>query len=168
MVNHGLGTAALFLIAGFLIKRRGTALISEMGGIEKVAPVLAGLFLVAGLATLGLPGLSPFVSEFLVLVSAFDYAWYAGAIAVTGIVLAAIYVLWMYQRIMTGPTPACSMSRSTVGLLTSSSGCGKKPKNTSASINGTTATSSRRFRSVTFSASAGVGPVMIRWYIHRT
>ena len=79
-------------------------LISEMGGLEKATPVLAGLFLVAGLATLGLPGLSPFVSEFLVLVSAFDYAWYAGAIAVTGIVLAAIYVLWMYQRTMTGPT----------------------------------------------------------------
>lgn len=105
MVNHGLGTAALFLLAGFLMKRSGTSLISEMSGIEKVAPVLAGLFLVAGLATLGLPGLSPFVSEFLVLVSAFDYAWYVGAVAVTGVVLAAIYVLWMYQRVMTGPTP---------------------------------------------------------------
>jgi NADH-quinone oxidoreductase subunit M len=77
-----------------------------MSGLEKVTPVLAGLFLVAGLATLGLPGLSPFVSEFLVLMSAFDYAWYVGAVAVTGIVLAAIYVLWMYQRVMTGPMPA--------------------------------------------------------------
>jgi NADH-quinone oxidoreductase subunit M len=105
MVNHGIGTAALFLIAGYVIHRRGTSLISEMGGLEKVTPVLAGLFLVAGLATLGLPGLSPFVSEFLVLLSAFDYAWWAGAIAVTGIVLAAVYVLWMYQRSMTGPTP---------------------------------------------------------------
>ena len=106
MVNHGLGTAALFLIAGYLIKRRGTSLISEMGGIEKATPILAGLLLVAGLATLGLPGLSPFVSEFLVLLAAFDYAWWVGALAVSGIVLAAIYVLWMYQRIMTGPTPA--------------------------------------------------------------
>lgn len=105
MVNHGLGTAVLFLVAGYLLQRRGTTLISQMGGIEKVTPVLAGLFLVAGLATLGLPGLSPFVSEFLVLASAFDYAWYVGAIAVTGIVLAAIYVLWLYQRTMTGPTP---------------------------------------------------------------
>ncbi|MGA8847683.1 MAG: NADH-quinone oxidoreductase subunit M [Nocardioides sp.] len=105
MVNHGLGTAALFLIAGYLIKRRGTSLISEMGGIEKAAPILAGLLLIAGLATLGLPGLSPFISEFLVLLAAFDYAWWVGAFAVTGIVLAAIYVLWMYQRIMTGPTP---------------------------------------------------------------
>ncbi|KAA1428372.1 NADH-quinone oxidoreductase subunit M [Nocardioides antri] len=105
MVNHGIGTAALFLIAGYILHRRGTTLISEMGGLEKATPVLAGLFLVAGLATLGLPGLSPFVSEFLVLVSAFDYAWWVGAIAVTGIVLAAIYVLWMYERTMTGRTP---------------------------------------------------------------
>ncbi len=105
MVNHGIGTAALFLVAGYLVKRRGTTLISEMGGLEKATPVLAGLTLVAGLATLGLPGLSPFVSEFLVLLSAFDYAWWVGAFAVTGIVLAAIYVLWMYQRIFTGPGP---------------------------------------------------------------
>ncbi|WP_122816256.1 NADH-quinone oxidoreductase subunit M [Nocardioides pantholopis] len=103
MVNHGLGTAALFLVAGYLIRRRGTTLISEMGGIEKATPLLAGLFLVAGLATLSLPGLSPFISEFLVIIAAFDYHWFVGAVAVTGIVLAAIYVLWTYQRIMTGP-----------------------------------------------------------------
>ncbi|MCW2814694.1 MAG: ndhD [Nocardioides sp.] len=103
MVNHGIGTAALFLVAGYVIRRRGTTLISRMGGLEKATPVLAGLMLVAGLATLGLPGLSPFVSEFLVLLAAFDYAWWVGAFAVTGIVLAAIYVLWMYQRIFTGP-----------------------------------------------------------------
>ena len=104
MVNHGLGTAALFLVAGYLVSRRGTASIRELGGQEKVTPVLAGLLLVAGLATLGLPGLSPFISEFLVIIAAFQYAWYVGAVAVTGIVLAAIYVLWMYQRTMTGPS----------------------------------------------------------------
>lgn len=104
MVNHGLATAGLFLVAGYLIRRRGSALISDMGGVEKVAPVLSGLFLVSGLATLGLPGLSPFVSEFLVLVAAFDHAWWAGAVAVTAIVLAAVYVLLPYQRMMTGPT----------------------------------------------------------------
>ena len=103
MFNHGLSTAALFLIAGYLIHRRGTPLISAQGGVEKVAPVLAGTFLVAGLATLGLPGLSPFISEFLVLVGGFSHAWWVGAIAVSGIVLAAIYVLLMYQRTMTGP-----------------------------------------------------------------
>lgn len=104
MVNHGVGTALLFLVAGYLVRRRGTASIAAMGGVEKVAPVLAGLFLVAGLAACGLPGLSTFVSEFLVIMSAFDHAWWAGAVAVVGIVLAAIYALWAYQRTMTGPT----------------------------------------------------------------
>ncbi len=103
MVNHGLATAALFLIAGAIVRRRGSALISDLGGVEKVAPVLAGAFLIAGLAACGLPGLSPFVSEMLVLISAFDYAWWAGAVAVSAIVLAAVYILWMYQRTMTGP-----------------------------------------------------------------
>ncbi len=106
MVNHGIGTAALFLLAGFLIKRSGTSRISQMRGVERTAPVLAGLFLVAGLATLGLPGLSQFVAEILVLISAFDHAWWAGAIAVTGIVLAAVYVLWAYQR--SSPVPTSS------------------------------------------------------------
>jgi NADH-quinone oxidoreductase subunit M len=105
MVNHGIATAALFLIAGFVIKRRGTTLISRMGGLEKVTPVSAGLFLVAALATAGLPGLSQFVSEILVLISAFDYRWYVGAVAVTGIVLAAVYMLWAYQKMFTGPNP---------------------------------------------------------------
>ena len=103
MVNHGVGTAALFLIAGYLIRRKGTSLISEITGVESKAPVLAGLFLIAGLATLGLPGLSQFVSEILVMIAAFDYHWWVGAVAVTGIVLAAVYVLWLYQRTMTGP-----------------------------------------------------------------
>lgn len=103
MVNHGVGTAALFLIAGYLIRRKGTSLISEITGVESRAPILAGLFLIAGLATLGLPGLSQFVSEILVMIAAFDYHWWVGAVAVTGIVLAAVYVLWLYQRTMTGP-----------------------------------------------------------------
>jgi NADH-quinone oxidoreductase subunit M len=104
MFNHGMSTAALFLVAGFLIRRRGSALISDFGGVEKVAPVLAGTLLVAGLSSLSLPGLSPFVSEFLVLLGAFSYGWYWGAAAVIGIVLAALYILLMYQRTMTGPT----------------------------------------------------------------
>ena len=104
MFNHGLSTAALFLVTGFLISRRGSALISDFGGVEKVAPVLAGVFLVAGLSSLSLPGLSPFVSEFLVIVGAFSHSEVAAAFAVSGIVLAAIYILLMYQRTMTGPT----------------------------------------------------------------
>jgi NADH-quinone oxidoreductase subunit M len=104
MVNHGFATGALFLLAGFLIVRRGSDKISDYGGVQKVAPVLAGLFLVSGLAGLSLPGLSTFVSEFLVLVGTFSRYKVAGSFAVAGIVLAAIYILWMYQRTMTGPT----------------------------------------------------------------
>jgi NADH-quinone oxidoreductase subunit M len=103
MFNHGLSTAALFLVTGFLISRRGSALIADFGGVEKVAPVLAGLFLVSGLSSLSLPGLSPFVSEMMVLVGAFVHSPWAAAFAVPAIVLAAIYILWMYQRTMTGP-----------------------------------------------------------------
>jgi NADH-quinone oxidoreductase subunit M len=103
MVNHGIATAALLLIAGFLITRRGSTLISDYGGVQKAAPVLAGTFLVAGLATLSLPGLAPFVSEFMVLVGTFSRYPVAGVAAATGIVLAALYVLVLYQRTMTGP-----------------------------------------------------------------
>lgn len=120
MVNHGIATAALFLVAGYLVQRRGTASIKAMGGgIEKSAPVLAGAFLIAGLAACGLPGLSPFVSEMLVLIAAFQHAWWVGAIAVTAIVLAAIYVLWLYQRTMTGPdvVEIADLDRREVGTL---------------------------------------------------
>ena len=103
MVNHGIATALMFLVAGFLIHRTGTASIREMGGVEKTAPVLAGFFLVAGLAACGLPGLSPFVSELMVIIAAFDHHWLVGSVAVLAIVLAAFYALWMYQRTMTGP-----------------------------------------------------------------
>jgi len=103
MFNHGLSTAALFLVTGFLIRRRGSQLISDFGGVEKVAPVLAGIFLVAGLSSLSLPGLSPFISEFLVLVGTFAYNWWFAVFATLGIVLAALYILLMYQRTMTGP-----------------------------------------------------------------
>ncbi|MFJ3091986.1 NADH-quinone oxidoreductase subunit M [Streptomyces hydrogenans] len=103
MVNHGISTAALMLVAGFLISRRGSRLMGDYGGVQKVAPVLAGTFLVGGLATLSLPGLAPFVSEFLVLVGTFARYPVAGVVATTGIVLAALYVLVLYQRTMTGP-----------------------------------------------------------------
>ncbi|MFJ9028302.1 NADH-quinone oxidoreductase subunit M [Streptomyces sp. NPDC102274] len=106
MVNHGISTAALMLVAGFLITRRGSRLIADYGGVQKVAPVLAGTFLIGGLATLSLPGLSPFVSEFLVLVGTFSRYPVIGIIATIGIVLAALYVLVLYQRTMTGPVKA--------------------------------------------------------------
>ncbi|WP_457030679.1 NADH-quinone oxidoreductase subunit M [Kitasatospora sp. P5_F3] len=103
MVNHGISTAAWMLVAGFLISRRGSRLISDFGGVQKVAPVLAGTFLIGGLATLSLPGLAPFVSEFLVLVGTFSKYPVIGIIATLGIVLAALYALLLYQRTMTGP-----------------------------------------------------------------
>ncbi|MFD8029639.1 NADH-quinone oxidoreductase subunit M [Streptomyces sp. NPDC059717] len=103
MVNHGISTAALMLVAGFLISRRGSRLIADYGGVQKVAPVLAGTFLIGGLATLSLPGLAPFVSEFLVLVGTFARHPVIGIIATFGIVLAALYTLVLYQRTMTGP-----------------------------------------------------------------
>ncbi|MDH2426823.1 NADH-quinone oxidoreductase subunit M [Sphaerisporangium sp. TRM90804] len=104
MVNHGFSTGALFLLAGFLIHRRGSQYIADYGGVQKVAPVLAGTFLVAGLSSLSLPGLSTFVSEFLVLVGTFERYAVPAIIALSGMVLAAVYVLWMYQRMMGGPT----------------------------------------------------------------
>jgi NADH-quinone oxidoreductase subunit M len=103
MLNHGISTAAVFLIAGFLISRRGTRSIAAYGGVQKVAPVLAGTFLVAGLATLSLPGLAPFISEFLVLIGAYTRYWLAAAFGVTALVLSSMYILWLYQRVMTGP-----------------------------------------------------------------
>ncbi|GAB2585960.1 NADH-quinone oxidoreductase subunit M [Microlunatus antarcticus] len=103
MLNHGLSTAALFLVAGYLVKRRGSADIADFGGVQKVAPVAAGLLLFAGLSTLSLPGLSSFVSEFMVLAGTFGkHPVYAG-VATLAIVLAALYILVTYQRTMTGP-----------------------------------------------------------------
>jgi NADH-quinone oxidoreductase subunit M len=103
MVNHGFSTAGLFIVAGFLASRRGSKLIGDYGGVQRVAPLLAGLFLVLGLATLALPGLSTFVSEFLVLVGTFTRYPAFGVLGTLGIVLAAIYVLLWYQRVAHGP-----------------------------------------------------------------
>lgn len=105
MVNHGFATAALFLTAGMLIVRNGSQQIDDYGGWQRVTPVLAGVFLIAGLATLSLPGLSTFVSEFLVISGTWSRHPVAAAFAVWGVVLAAIYILLMYKRIMTGPPP---------------------------------------------------------------
>ncbi len=105
MINHGFSTAALFLIAGMLIARRGSRRIDAYGGWQRITPVLAGTFLIAGLSALALPGLSSFVSEFLVITGTFQRYPVAGAISALGIVLAALYVLLMYKRVMTGPAP---------------------------------------------------------------
>jgi NADH-quinone oxidoreductase subunit M len=107
MVNHGLATGLLFLVVGMFIARRGSALIGDYGGAGKFVPVLAGVLLFAGLASLSMPGTAPFVSEFLVLVGTFTVNHAVAVIATTGIILAAGYVLWMIQRTTQGtPNPA--------------------------------------------------------------
>jgi NADH-quinone oxidoreductase subunit M len=103
MVNHGFSTGALFLVVGFMASRRGSRMVDDFGGVAKVAPWLGAAVLVAGLSALALPGLSTFVSEFLVLLGTFTtHRWFA-VVATFGIVLAAVYVLWMVQRTIHGP-----------------------------------------------------------------
>ena len=103
MVNHGFSTAALFLVVGMLVARRGSAGVYDFGGVQKVAPVLTGAFLLAGLSSLALPGMSSFVSEFLVLAGTWSAVPWIAAVAALGMVLSAVYILLAYQRTMTGP-----------------------------------------------------------------
>jgi len=104
MVNHGFSTAALFLIAGWMIKRRSSSTIADFGGLQRVTPVMAWLFFIAGMSSLALPGLSSFVSEFLVLVGTYTRYPVAAIIGTFGIVLAALYVLIPIQKTLHGPT----------------------------------------------------------------
>jgi NADH-quinone oxidoreductase subunit M len=104
MFNHGFSTAALFLVAGFMISRRKSSTISDFGGLQRVTPIMAWSFFIAGLSSLALPGLSSFVSEFLVLVGTFTRYPVAAVIATFGIVLAALYILIPVQRALHGPT----------------------------------------------------------------
>jgi NADH-quinone oxidoreductase subunit M len=103
MVNHGLSTGALFLVVGFLIVRGRSRLIPDYSGVANIAPILAGTFLVAGLSSLALPGLSTFISEFLVLIGTYQRYPVAAVLGAIGVILAALYVLLMYQRTMQGP-----------------------------------------------------------------
>ncbi|MDO5499647.1 MAG: NADH-quinone oxidoreductase subunit M [Propionibacteriaceae bacterium] len=107
MFNHAFSTAVLFLVAGFMVQRRGSQQIAAFGGVQKVAPVLAGLFLMGGLSSLALPGMSSFVSEFMVIAGSFARTPIIAGISTIAMVLAALYILLTYQRTMTGPvTPA--------------------------------------------------------------
>jgi NADH-quinone oxidoreductase subunit M len=102
MINHGLSTGGLFLVVGLIYDRRHTRLISELGGLSRQMPVYATLFAIIMLASMGLPGLNGFIGEFLILIGAFQVHWWWGALAVTGIILGAAYMLWLYQRTMFG------------------------------------------------------------------
>lgn len=104
MFNHGFSTAALFLVAGWMIARRKSSTIADFGGLQRVTPVMAWSFFIAGMSSLALPGLSSFVSEFLVLVGTFTRYPVAAVLATFGIVLAALYILIPVQRALHGPT----------------------------------------------------------------
>ncbi len=106
MVNHGLSTGALFLIVGMIYDRRHTRMIEDFGGIAKSVPVLAVFFMISTLASIGLPGLNGFIGEFFILLGSFNSMLYDNitfaVLAATGVILAAVYMLWMYQRVMFG------------------------------------------------------------------
>jgi NADH-quinone oxidoreductase subunit M len=104
MFNHGFSTAALFIVGGWMISRRGSSTIADFGGLQRVTPVMAWMFFFAGMSSLALPGLSSFVSEFLVLVGTYTRYPVAAIIATFGIVLAALYILIPVQRALHGPT----------------------------------------------------------------
>jgi len=103
MFSHGFSTAALFLVAGWMISRRGSSTIADFGGLQRVTPVMAWMFFLAGMSSLALPGLSSFVSEFLVLVGTYTRYPALAIIATFGIVLAALYILIPVQRALHGP-----------------------------------------------------------------
>ena len=103
MLNHGLSTGALFLIVGMIYERRHTRMIDDFGGLWKQMPIFSACFLVVTLSSIGLPGLNGFVGEFLILLGSFQTSplWTAGA--ATGVVLGAVYMLWMFRRVVFGP-----------------------------------------------------------------
>jgi NADH-quinone oxidoreductase subunit M len=103
MVNHGLATGALFLLVGMVYERTHTRELAEMGGLAGVMPWLLGAFLFAVFASAGLPGLNSFIGEFLVIVGTFAVSHVFGALSAIAVILAAIYLLWSYQRVAYGP-----------------------------------------------------------------
>lgn len=102
MVNHGVSTGALFLLVGMIYERRHTRQIDELRGIQHVAPIFAGFFMVVMLSSIGLPGLNGFIGEFLILIGSFPTARWWVVVATSGVVLAALYLLWAYQRVFHG------------------------------------------------------------------
>jgi NADH-quinone oxidoreductase subunit M len=102
MLAHGVSTGGLFLIVGMLSDRRHTRLIAEYGGLKAVMPKLVACFLLVTLASIGLPGMNGFIGEFLSLVGAWRFDWRFAAVAATGVILSAVYMLWMFQRVNYG------------------------------------------------------------------
>jgi NADH-quinone oxidoreductase subunit M len=103
MLAHGVSTGGLFLIVGMLSDRRHTRLISEYGGLKRVVPRLTAVFLLITLASIGLPTLNGFIGEFLIIVGSFRWDWRYSSVAATGVILSAVYMLWLMQRVYYGP-----------------------------------------------------------------
>jgi NADH-quinone oxidoreductase subunit M len=103
MINHGLSTGALFLLVGILYERRHTRMIADFGGLAKVMPAYAALFMIITLSSIGLPGTNGFIGEFLVLLGAFEHWRPLAIVGASGVILAAAYMLWMMQRVFFGP-----------------------------------------------------------------
>jgi len=101
-INHGISTGALFLLVGMIYERRHTRQISELTGIQKVAPIFAAAFMIVMLSSIGVPGLNGFVGEYLILIGSFLTARWWTVVAATGVILAALYLLWAYQRVFHG------------------------------------------------------------------
>ena len=106
MINHGVSTPALFLLVGWIYERRHTREIAELRGLQKMAPVLAGVFTIVMMSSIGVPGLNGFVGEFMILIGTFlTHRWWA-VVAASGVILAALYLLWAYQRTFHGEPDA--------------------------------------------------------------
>ncbi len=103
MVNHGISTGALFILVGWIYERRHTRQIAELGGLQSAAPIMAAVFTLVMLSSIGLPGLNGFTGEFLILLGAFQSAQWWAVVAASGVILAALYLLWAYQRVFHGP-----------------------------------------------------------------
>ncbi len=102
MLNHGISTGSLFLIVGIIYERRHTRMIADFGGLSRVMPIYAAIFMIVTLSSIGLPGTNGFVGEFLILLGAFKARTLYGVLGATGVVLGAAYMLWMFQRVMFG------------------------------------------------------------------
>ena len=102
MINHGLSTGALFLLVGMIYERRHTREIAKLRGLQKVAPIFAAAFMVVMLSSIGVPGLNGFIGEYLILIGSFLTSRWWVVVAATGVILAALYLLWAYQRVFHG------------------------------------------------------------------
>lgn len=165
MLNHSLATGMLILVIGIVARRGGSTRISDYGGMFKLTPILGGMLLLAGMSTLSLPGTNSFVSEFLVLLGAFDTQPVYATIATVGMVLAAAYVLWLYQRIMTGPVRGAALvevsGETPSGDTPASAGNGERGTATAVAPERTETTTRKAIRDLSGKEIAVLAPLVV-------